>query len=322
MKRATLAVAVIVLAGVPLWVGGTFYVNIVSQILIGAIFALSLNVLVGYAGLISLGHAGLFGVGAYGIAVALGAGFGHIGAIAVALALTLLTTAIFAVLALRTSGIGFIMITLALGQILWGLAYRWIAVTNGDNGISATSRPAPFGLSLGSANAFYYATLIVFLVAVVVMAIFTRSPFGASLRGSRDQPRRMTALGYDVWMIRFLACMFSGLWSGVAGILFFYYNEFISPHALALSASAEVLLMVIAGGPGTLLGPIAGAALVVIMKSVASAYIERWNFTLGAIFVVIVLFVPEGIVPGTARLLRRGWVLLKRTEIPATESGQ
>jgi branched-chain amino acid transport system permease protein len=322
MKRAALGMAVIVLASVPLWVGGTFYVNIVSQILIDAIFALSLNVLVGYAGLISLGHAGLFGIGAYGIAIALGAGFGHVGAIAAALALTLLTTAIFAVLALRTSGIGFIMITLALGQILWGLAYRWIAVTNGDNGISATSRPTPFGVSLGSANAFYYATLIVFLVAVVVMAIFTRSPFGASLRGSRDQPRRMTALGYDVWMIRFLACMFSGLWSGVAGILFFYYNEFISPHALALSASAEVLLMVISGGPGTLLGPIAGAALVVIMKSVASAYIERWNFTLGAIFVVIVLFAPEGIVPGTVRLLRRGWAMLKRTEIPATESGQ
>lgn len=322
MKRAALGVALIVLAAVPLWVGGNFYVNIVSQILIGAIFALSLNVLVGYAGLISLGHAGLFGMGAYGVAIALGAGFGHAEAIAAALGLTLVATAIFALLALRTTGIGFMMITLALGQILWGLAYRWIDLTNGDNGISAASRPAPFGVSLASVNAFYYASLIVFLAAVMAMDVFTRSPFGASLRGSRDQPRRMTALGYDVWLIRFLACLFSGFWSGVAGILFFYYNEFISPHALALSASAEALLMVIAGGAGTLLGPIAGAALVVVMKSVASAYIERWNFALGAIFVVIVLFVPEGIVPGTARLLRRGWFMLKRTEAPATESGR
>jgi branched-chain amino acid transport system permease protein len=139
------------------------------------------------------------------------------------------------------------------------------------------------------------------------MAILTGSPFGASLRGTRDQPRRMTALGFDVWMIRFIACVMSGLCSAVAGILFFYYNEFISPHALALSASAETLLMVIAGGSGTLLGPIAGAALVVTMKSVASAYIERWNFTLGAIFVLIVLFMPEGLVPGLRRMARRLW---------------
>jgi branched-chain amino acid transport system permease protein len=322
MKRAALGAALIVLAAVPLWVSGSFYVNIVSQILIGAIFALSLNVLVGYAGLISLGHAGLFGVAAYGVAIALNAGFGHFLAIAAALVLTLAVTAGFAMLALRTTGIGFIMITLALGQILWGLAYRWIGLTNGDNGLSAPSRPAFFGLSLGSANAFYYATLIVFLAAVLAMAVFTRSPFGASLRGSRDQPRRMTALGYDVWMIRFLACVFSGFWSGIAGILFFYYNQFISPHALALSASAEVLLMVISGGSGTLMGPIAGAALVVIMKTVASAYIERWNFTLGAIFVVIVLFMPEGIVPGSARLLRRGWAILRRSDIPVTESSR
>lgn len=320
MKRAALGVALIILATVPFSVGGSYYINIVSQVLIGAIFALALDVLVGYAGLISLGHAGLFGFAAYGAAIMLGAGFGHITAIAAALALTVIATAVFAMLALRTTGIGFIMITLALGQILWGLAYRWIDLTNGDNGISARSRPMPFGLSLASAGAFYYATLAMFIVAVLAVAVFTHSPLGVSLKGSRDQPRRMTALGYDVWMIRFLACLFSGFWSGVAGVLFFYYNQFISPHAMALSASAEVLLMVIAGGSGTLLGPIAGAALVVAMKSVASAYIERWNFTLGAIFVLIVLFMPEGLVPGTARLLRRGWVALKGSEAAAVES--
>lgn len=323
MKRAALIAALVALATVPLWIGGDFYVNVVSQILISAVFALSLDVLVGYAGLISLGHAGLFGVAAYGAAVVLGAGFGHFAAIVAALLAALVATAVFALLSLRTTGIGFIMITLALGQILWGLAYRWINVTNGDNGITAASRPAPFGLSLASTNAFYYATLVVFLVAVAVMAVFARSPFGASLKGTRDQPRRMSALGYDVWMIRFLACLFSGFWSGVAGILFFYYNEFISPHALTLSASAEVLLMVISGGSGTLLGPIAGAALVVVMKSVVSAYVERWNFMLGAIFVTIVLFMPEGLVPGTVRLLRRGLAALKRSKIaPPVESRQ
>jgi branched-chain amino acid transport system permease protein len=322
MKRLASALALLVLAAVPLWVGGSFYVNIVSQILIAAIFALGLDVLVGYAGLISLGHAGLFGVAAYGVGVMLAAGFGHFAAIATALALTLATTALFAVLALRTTGIGFIMITLALGQLLWGLAYRWIDLTHGDNGIPGTSRPAPFGLSLESATSFYYATLAVFLAVVIGIAVLTRSPFGASLKGTRDQPRRMAALGFDVWTIRFLACLLSGLCSGIAGVLFFYYNEFISPHALALSASAEVLLMVIAGGSGTLLGPIAGAILVVIMKSVASGYIERWNFTLGAIFVLIVLFMPEGLVPGSRRLSHWLWTTLKgRRREAAAESG-
>jgi branched-chain amino acid transport system permease protein len=238
------------------------------------------------------------------VAVVVAAGWGHFAAIVLALALTLAATGVFALMALRSTGIGFLMITLALGQILWGLAYRWIDVTNGDNGLNIATRPAPFGISLVSANALYYAVLLIFLIAVAAVAAFVASPFGASLRGTRDQPRRMNALGYHVWMIRFCACLFSGLLSAVAGILFVYYNEFISPQALALTASAEVVLMVISGGAGTLLGPIVGAALVVIMKNVASAYIVRWNFLLGAIFVAIVIFMPEGLVPGTVRFAR------------------
>src|SRR4029434_7306027 len=142
------------------------------------------------------------------------------------------------------------------------------------------------------------------LLALASMATLVASPFGAALRGTRDQPRRMSALGYHVWMIRFVAFLFSGLWTGVAGLLYLYYNQFVSPQAVALTASAEALLMVIAGGTGTLLRPVVGAALVVIMKNVASAYIERWNFVLGAIFVLIVIFMPDGLVPGTIRLWR------------------
>ena len=125
--------------------------------------------------------------------------------------------------------------------------------------------------------------------------------------GTRDQPRRMNALGYHVWMIRFYACLFSGLLTSVSGILFVYYTQFISPQTLALTSSAEVLLMVISGGPGTLLGPIVGAALVVMVKTVVSGFIERWNFLLGAIFVAIVILMPEGLVPGTVRLWRLAW---------------
>jgi len=315
VKRLGLAAAVVVLATVPLWVGGDYYVNIASQILLYAIFALGVNVLVGYAGLVTLGHAGLFGIAAYTGARLMNDGHGQAVVAAGALTLTLAVAAVFAVLALRGTGLGFVMITVALGQIVWGVAYRWISITNGDNGVSVRGRPSPFGLSLASPAAFYWATLLVFLVTVLAMAIFVASPFGASVRGTRDQPRRMNALGYHVWMVRFLAFLFSAFWSGVAGVLYLYYNQFVSPHVVALPASAEVLLMVISGGTATLLGPIAGAALVVVMKNVASAYIERWNFVLGAIFVTIVIFMPEGLVPGTARLGR--WALAALRTRPA-----
>jgi branched-chain amino acid transport system permease protein len=304
MKRLAFAVGLFLLATVPFWIGNSYYTNIAAQILLYAVFALGLNVLVGYAGLVSLGHAGLFGIAAYAGALFVNSGAGHLLAIVGALGVTLLAAAAFAVLALRGTGLGFVMITVALGQIVWGVAYRWISITNGDNGVSLPTRPAPFGLSLATAPGFYWATLVVFLVSLGAVAVFAASPFGVSLRGTRDQPRRMNALGYNVWLIRFLAFLFSGLWSGVAGLLFLYYNQFVSPQVVALTSSAEVLLMVIAGGTGTLLGPIAGAALVVIMKNVASAYIERWNFVLGAIFVAIVIFMPEGLVPGSVRFWR------------------
>jgi len=308
--RAAFGVALFGLATAPLWVGNSYYVDVASQILLFAVFALALNVLVGYGGLVSLGHAGLFAVSGYTAGLMLQAGFGHMAADLAAVLVTLLTSAVFAVLALRSTGIGFLMITLALGQILWGVAYRWADLTNGDNGVNIAARPAPFGISLADAPSFYYATLVVFLLALAAMAAFARSPFGASLRGTRDQARRMTVLGYNVWLIRFLAILFSGFWCGIAGLLYVYNKQFISPQVSTLQASAEVLLMVISGGTATLLGPIAGAAIVVIMKYVVSAYVVRWNLVLGVIFVAIITFMPEGLVPGSVRIFgfaRRRW---------------
>jgi branched-chain amino acid transport system permease protein len=307
-RHVAIALALIALGTLPIWIGNTYYINVSSQILLFAVFALALNILVGYGGLVSLGHAGLFAVAGYATALMLDAGHGHLAANVTSIVVTLAASAVFAVLALRATGIGFLMITLALGQIVWGIAYRWASLTNGDNGINVTTRPAPFGVALASADMFYYATLLVFLIAVATMAVFVRSPFGASLRGTRDQPRRMNALGYNVWLTRFLAFMLSGFWSGVAGILFVYYNQFISPQVAALTSSAEALLMVISGGTATLLGPIVGAGIVVIMKNVVSAYIERWNLVLGVIFILIISFMPEGLVPGSARL----WRLLRQ----------
>lgn len=306
-RRLTIAAALAALLTLPVWLGyHSYYVNISSQILLWAVAALALNVLVGYAGLVSLGHAGLLGMTGYTAGLLLQAGYGHVAAGFAAIAVTLAASAVFAVLALRSTGIGFLMITLALGQIVWGVAYRWASLTNGDNGVSLTSRPTPLGFGLASPEAFYYATLLFFLLAVLSMRVFVRSPLGASVRGTRDQARRMTTLGYNVWLIRFLAFLLSGFWSAIAGLLYVYYHQFIAPPVASLQASAEVLLMVISGGTATLLGPIAGAAIVVIMKNVVSAYIERWNLVLGLIFILIISFMPEGLVPGSVRLWRTG----------------
>jgi branched-chain amino acid transport system permease protein len=293
------------LAGFPLF-GGEFYVNLASQIFIAALFAASLNLLVGYGGLISLGHAAWIGLAAYTSAwLYLHFGLSHLAIAPLALLLTTLVAALFGWIALHASGLGFLMITLALTEVLWGTAYRWAAVTNGDNGLSGLTRPAPFGVSLDTPVAFYYFSLAITILALWLMAKFVASPFGATLRGTRDEPRRMAALGHNVWLVRWISYVYSGFWGAVAGLLFVYYNKYVHPTMLSLNVSAEALLGVIAGGAGTLAGPVVGAAIVLILKNYVSAYLERWNMLLGFVFVVIVIFMPEGIVPGFKRLCAR-----------------
>ena len=164
---------------------------------------------------------------------------------------------------------------------------------------------------------FYGVMIALFVIALVGMWIFTQSGLGLSLQGTRDQPRRMGMLGHHVWLVRWIAFIIAGFWAGVAGIAFIGYHGYIHPLSLGLANSAEVLLMVISGGPGTLLGPIVGATLVVVIKTVVSGFIERWNFLLGAIFVAIVILMPEGIVPGSARL----WRLITRKRAATPPAG-
>ena len=288
------------------WVAGEYYINLASQIMIAALFASSLNLLVGYGGMTSLGHATYLGLSAYISAwTFLKLGFGHLGAASTALIATTAISCVFGWLALRASGLSFLMITLALSQVLWGLGYRWVNVTNGDNGLSGLSRPEPFGISLDGAMAYYYFALLAVCVAMFVIARFVHSPFGASLAGTRDQARRMSALGFNVWRIRWITFVFSSFLAAVAGLLYVYYHKYIHPSSLAVSSSAEVLLGVIAGGSGTLLGPVIGAGVVLLLKNYASAYIERWNTLMGVVFVLIVLFMPDGLVPGAKRLWAR-----------------
>ncbi len=197
-------------------------------------------------------------------------GYDQLTAAVFAVALSTAAAAFFGVLSLRAPGLGFIMITLALGQIVWGVAYRANDLTGGDNGIRHPARPMPFGFDIRDASSFYYFTLVVFLVALFFIWRFGRSPFGASLKGARDQPRRMRMLGHNVWLVRWITFVMAGFWASVAGVLYVYYNLFLSPHAISLQQSAEILLMAILGGASTLSGPIVGAAIITLVKNVVS----------------------------------------------------
>src|SRR5258708_3670441 len=303
MKWIATALLVALLLLLPSF-AGDFYINLASQILIAAIFALSLNLLVGYGGMTSLGHASYLGVAAYISALLTSRyGFGHGPAAVISIAGTTATAAFFGVIALRATGLGFLMITLALSQVLWGLAYRMSNVTNGDNGIAGLSRPMPFGISLDSAASFYWFALVVASFAYLMMTIFVSSSFGSSLKGVRDQPRRMAARGFNPWMIRWITFVYAGFWGGISGLLYVYYNKYIHPTSLSTTSSAEALLAVLAGGAGTRGRPVGGAPPRLWRKNDASPHSSRWKVRLGRGSPCIAPTIPTGTVPGLSRLL-------------------
>ncbi len=299
-----LAVALI-LTIAPLFFG-EYYVNLGSQIMIAAVFAASLNILVGYGGLTSLGHATYLGLSAYTSAwLFLKTGWDHGTTAIIAIVFTTVIGAIFGWISLRASGLSFLMLTLALSQIIWGIGYRWVALTNGDNGLSGLTRPSPFGWDLENSTNFYWFTLIITIGCLFFIGLIVNSPFGASLKGTRDQDKRMSALGFDVWKIRWVSFVISSFFGAISGLLYIYFNKYVHTSVMSITSSAEALLCVIAGGAGTLAGPILGSILIVMLKNYVSGFVERWNMLLGIIFVFIVIFMPTGMVPGILQLKNR-----------------
>lgn len=285
---------------------GEYYVNLGSQIMIAAVFAASLNLLVGYGGLTSLGHATYLGLSAYTSAwLFLKTGWDHGTTAVIAIVFTTFIGAIFGWISLRASGLSFLMLTLALSQIIWGIGYRWVSLTNGDNGLSGLTRPSPFGWDLENSTNFYWFTLIITIACLFFIARIVNSAFGASLKGTRDQDKRMSALGFNVWKIRWFSFILSSFFGAISGLLYIYFNKYVHPSVMSITSSAEALLCVIAGGAGTLAGPILGSILIILLKNYVSGFVERWNMLLGIIFVFIVIFMPTGMVPGIMQLKNR-----------------
>jgi branched-chain amino acid transport system permease protein len=289
-------VAVMVAAGVaPLL--SAYPLTLLTQAAIVAVLAMSLDVLLGYTGLPSLGHAAYFGVAAYAVGI-LTTDYqrGFLVCLLVGLVLATLTAAVFGLLAIRATGTYFLMITLALGMVVWGLAFRWVSMTKGDNGIAGVPRP-DVGLpwNLTAPLPFFYFVLAAALLAWALLGLLVRSPFGMTLMGIRESESRMRALGYNVWLHKYLAFILSGAFAGFAGVFWAYYNGFVSPVDVQLVTSVETLLMVALGGPGTLAGPALGAALIVFLKNFVSVYTKRWLLILGAVYIGVILFAPRGV---------------------------
>lgn len=281
----------------------SFLLTLLTQALIYGILAMSLDIILGYTGLASLGHAAYFGIGAYSVGILTtryGAAFGI--TLPAGVLLAVLVAAIFGTVALRATGVYFLMITLALGMIVWGLAHRWVTMTQGDNGISAISRPdlgLPWSLSLSIP--FYYFALAGFLIAFWILRMIVRSPFGQTLVGIRESESRMRTLGYHVWLHKYIGFVIAGGFGGLAGVLWAYYNGFVSPVDLQLATSVEVLLMVALGGRGSLIGPALGAGIIVLLKNLVSVYTHRWLLILGAVYILTIVYAPEGILGAMKR---------------------
>jgi branched-chain amino acid transport system permease protein len=242
----------------------------------------------------SLGHAAYFGLAAYVTAICtMKLGWGFPAAGVAGIAASALAAALFHLLALRTTHSYYLMITLAFSQVLWSLAVSWTEITGGDNGIPGVMRPSlgPWLPSVSSTIGYFYFVLAIFVVSAAMLYVFVTSPFGYALRGIRDNEMRMRALGYHVWAYKYLASIAS---AGVAGELFMYLNNFVSPSALSVTVSAQVLMMILVGAAGTLFGPVLGAGVFVVLQYVLSTYTDRWLFVIGVIYVLLALYAPQG----------------------------
>lgn len=303
LGRALALAALLGLLAAP-WLLGSYETSMLAKMMIYAIFAVSLNLLVGYTGIASLGHAAYFGAGGYAVALMIKAGFSNFYFLLLsAIAVSLVVAAFFAVLVLRAKGPYQLMITLALSQVLWGLAYSLRSISGGDDGIPGIPLPSLFP-DIEPALAFYFVILLVFCGVVAASWAFANSPFGRSLVGIRENSLRMRILGYNVWLHKFLASIIAGSLAGLAGALLAWHNGFVGPGYLSVQASALVLIMVIVGGAGTVVGPLVGAFLLIGLESIVSTITDRWLLILGVIYILTSLFAPNGIAPIFATLRR------------------
>src|SRR5918996_5865228 len=312
VNLSVLAVAVIVGLAVPYAVS-PYLVSILTLGLIYALYAMSIDLMGGYGGLITLGQGGILAAGSYGVgyvASRLGGGVGQ--QLLWGFLATLMISAVFGIMAMRTSQVYFLMVTLAQGMIVWGFVTRSTNL-GAENGLRGIARPA----GVSAYWKYYYLCLAILVASGLIMALITRSPLGLSMRALKESETRLHMLGYNLWLTKFYVFMLSGFFAGTAGMLLAYYTKFVSPTNAAFATSGRGVLMAILGGIGTLFGPIIGAFIIVMTENIVSIYFARWTTVLGLIFILTIMFAPDGLV-GAGRSV---WAGMRGRGRPATDTG-
>jgi branched-chain amino acid transport system permease protein len=311
---AAAVAAVVILALLPLLVE-PYHIVLLSYGLVFAIAALGFNLLLGYTGLLSFGHSAYFGVGAYAVAFIVK----YLGIVSMeafllgGIAASALVAALFGLLCVRYTRIFFGILTMALSQVLWSLAFKFFWVTGGTDGLRVptptllgglVSMPAGRGADKQAflAYRYYYYVLAVFAIGVAVMWVIVHSPFGKALQAIRDNETRAEFVGVQVWHYRWVAFMISGIFTGLAGALWVPLNGLTTPDILHWTFSGEMVFFTVLGGFQTFLGPVVGAVVFNYLKTFAVGYTVYWQLFLGVVLVVLVLALPAGIVGTASRL--------------------
>jgi len=283
---------------------------LIAEIFIFAIFAMSLDLILGFTGLMSLGHAAFFGLGAYAVAV-LGAQFGinaWLGLVA-GVALAAAGAGLMGFFCVRTGGVQFLMLTLAFSQLVFSVALKWRDVTGGSDGLALPEQPGFLGFNLSHSLVMYFMTLCCFVAVYLGLRRLINAPLGHAFVGIRENEPRMAAIGYPTRAYKLLAFTIAGAVAGFAGGLYVIYNGFISSDAVYWTASGDILIMTMLGGAGTLIGPPIGAAVFLLMKNVLSSYSAHWLFIIGAAFICCVMLFPGGIWGSLQRVRWKGTAL-------------
>ena len=295
-RRAILA-SVAVIGVVPVLTRSPYVLGLLALIMIYGMLAISIDLLSGYMGLASLGHASFFGSAAYCA--------GYLSSRLqmnsfLAMLLTLLFSVglamLFGALTTKVWDTTFMMVNMALCQIIYGMALKLQSITGGDNGMTGIQRPTFFGYTLSGTVPFYYFLFAVFGLVLFLVYRLVNSPFGLSIQGIKQSPKRMSALGFNILQHKYITYVISGTVAGVAGMMYVYYNRFVSPPDASTVMASKAFLMSLMGGGGTLVGPIVGAVTVVLLENFVSAFTARWTMVLGVLYVVTVIFSPKGII--------------------------
>jgi len=307
--KVSAVIAAVALLAIVVPFTGSFVILLATRALVFSILVMSLDILLGFTGLASLGQAAYFGVGAYMTAILaakyqFGLGFDFWLVVLFGLLIGAAVAAVFGLLAIRATGVYFLMITLALGQCVWGLAYRWNSLTGGDNGINIQVRPR-FGIDLANEVTFFYVVLALFGLSLLAMYVLVRSPFGRSLAGIREREQRMKILGYDTWLHKYVAFVIAGAFGGLSGVLWAHTAGIVSPVNVELTTSVDALLMAVLGGAGTLVGGVIGSFIVIAIREYLSTQVPWWQYVLGGVYVLTIFYLPSGLM-GIPERIRAG----------------